>query len=50
MDPWILDINTWIIKAESHQHALGFREIHVGSEQVLGQTCCETRITESLAH
>ena len=27
MDPWILDINTWIIKAESHQHALGFREI-----------------------
>jgi hypothetical protein len=27
MDPWILDINPWIIKAESHQHALGFFEV-----------------------
>ena len=27
MDPWILDTNPWIIKAESHQHALGFLEV-----------------------
>ena len=51
LDPRILDTKPWIVKAESYQHALGFREIfHAGSEQVLGRTFCETRRAESLAH
>ena len=27
MDPWILDNNPWIIKADCHQHAPVYREI-----------------------